>query len=340
MNLKLNVRHLELLELLPVAPKFLTVNQLVAKLATQHHYKDHSEASLKRNLQRDLKQLESYSITQSGDSPEGLKWSLVKDSMYLTAQLSPADALCFVIIQRFIQPVFPNVLSPYLNRVFEKSAEILNNLNYHNQLTTWLDKIYIEHKGQPLIPASIDEAVRSNVYDALLIEKLITIKYRKKNGEFSSATVAPLGMVIRSHIQYLVVQYQGYSDIRMLAMNRINFCEVSNDIFDYPISFNLKEYVEQGKAGFVYKNTPDDFEAIFSDFAADLIAETPLSENQTTSIYPTESGHKILVKAKLPMNYDIETWLLGLGPYVEVVKPVKLRETIKEKLIAAAALYD
>ena len=173
MNLKLNIRHLELLELLPVYPKFSTVKQLVEKLSNQHEYKDLDDKNIKRNLQRDLKQLEQYSITESGDSPEGFKWSLVKDSMYLTAQLSPSDALCFAIIEQFIQPIIPNVLSPYLSRTFEKSTQILNKLSYHNKLKTWLDKVYIENKGQPLIPAKIDNEVRCCVYDALLAENIL-----------------------------------------------------------------------------------------------------------------------------------------------------------------------
>ena len=340
MNLKLNVRHLELLELLPVYPKFLTVKQLVEKLANQYEHKDHEEQNIKRNLQRDLKQLEQYGITESGDSPEGLKWSLVKDSMYLTAQLSPADALCFAIIEQFTQPIMPNVLSPYLTRIFSKAKEILNNLKYHNKLKTWLDKVYIESKGQPLIPAKIDNEVRCCVYDALLTEKVINIDYRNKSGELSSALIQPLGLVVRAHIQYLIVQYRGYDDIRMLAMNRFTLCKNTHEPFKYPSNFNLKEYVAKGTTGLAYNDNQIEFEGVFSGYAAEVISETPISENQQTSIYATENGDKLLVKASLMMNYDFETWLLGLANHVEVLKPASLRSLIKEKLNSAASLYS
>lgn len=340
MNLKLNVRHLELLELLPVYPKFLTVNQLITKLAAQHEYKDIDEQNIKRNLQRDLKQLEQYGITESGDSPEGFKWSLAKDSMYLTAQLSPADALCFAIIEQFVQPVMPNVLSPYLTRLFEKSKQLLSNLSYHNKLKTWLDKIYIENKGQPLIPAKIDNDVRCCVYDALLAENLLQIEYKNKSGELSNATIQPFGLVVRAHIQYLIVQYVGYDDIRMLAMNRITSCENTHENFGYPTNFNLKEYVLKGTTGLAYSDSPIEFEGVFSGFAADIIKETPIAENQKTSLCPSVSGDRLLVKASLTMNYDFEAWLLGLAHHVEVLKPASLRESIKEKLYAAANLYQ
>ncbi|GAW94652.1 MULTISPECIES: helix-turn-helix transcriptional regulator [Colwellia] len=340
MNLKLNVRHLELLELLPIYPKFLTVNQLVVKLANQHAYKDHDEQNIKRNLQRDLKQLEQYGITESGDSPEGLKWSLVKGSMYLTAQLSPADALCFAIIEQFIQPMMPNVLSPYLTRIFKKSTQILANLNYHSKLKTWLDKVYIENKGQPLIPAEIDNMVRCCVYDALLAENILEIEYKNKSGELSNASVQPLGLVVRAHIQYLIVQYCGYDDVRMLAMNRIISCENSHKTFDYPDDFNLKEYVLKGTTGLAYSDSPIEFEGIFTGFAAEIIMETPIAKNQQTSTYRTDAEDKLLVKASLTMNYDFETWLLGLANHVEVLKPVSLRNLMREKLRAAVQLYD
>jgi hypothetical protein len=339
-NLKLNVRHLELLELLPVYPKFLTVNQLVVKLASQHEYKDHDEQNIKRNLQRDLKQLEQYGITESGESPEGLKWSLVKDSMYLTAQLSPADALCFAIIEQFTQHILPNILSPYLTRIFEKSTGILNNLNYHNKLKTWLDKVFIENKGQPLVPAKINHEVRCCVYDALLAENILQLEYKKKNGEVSNATVQPLGLVVRAHIQYLIVRYSGYDNIRMLAMNRITSCDNSNDGFNYPADFNLSEYVLSGTTGLAYSDNPIEFEGVFSGFAAEIVIETPISENQQTCTYPTVTGDKILVKASITMNYDFEAWLLGLANHVEVLKPESLRNSMRKKLSAAAKLYD
>jgi predicted DNA-binding transcriptional regulator YafY len=339
-NLKLNVRHLELLELLPVHPKFLTVKQLVEKLASQHEYKDHDEKNIKRNLQRDLKQLEQYSITESGESPEGLKWSLVKDSMYLTAQLSPADALCFAIIEQFTQPVMPNVLSPYLSRIFEKSREILNKLSYHNKLKTWPDKIYIENKGQPLIPAKIDSEVRCCVYDALLSENVLQLEYKKKNGELSSANVQPLGLVVRTHIQYLIVQYCGYDDIRMLAMSRITSCEDTHEPFKYPDEFNLKEYVADGSTGLAYGDSQIEFEGVFTGYAAEIVSETPIAENQQVSLYATKKGDKLLVKASLIMNYDFEIWLLGLASHVEVLKPESLRNSVKEKLHEAVKQYE
>jgi predicted DNA-binding transcriptional regulator YafY len=340
MNLKLNVRHLELLELLPVHPKFLTVKQLVEKLANQHEYKDHGEQNIKRNLQRDLKQLELYDITESGDSPEGLKWSLVKDSMYLTAQLSPADALCFAIIEQFTQHMMPNVLSPYLTRIFEKSAQILNGLKYHYKLKTWLDKVYIENKGQPLIPAKINSDVRNCIYDALLTEKILQLVYRNKSGEISHARVQPLGLVARTHIQYLIVRYCGYEDIRMLAMNRIVSCENKQKCFVYPNDFSLKEYVISGTTGLAYYDTPIEFEGLFTGYAAEIISETPIAENQQIDLYATEKGDKLLVKASLTMNYDFETWLLGLANHVEVLKPASLRSLMKEKLNSAASLYS
>jgi hypothetical protein len=124
--------------------------------------------------------------------------------------------------------------------VFEKYRQILNSLSYHNKLKTWLDKIYIENKGQPLIPAKIDSEVRCCVYDALLTENILQLEYKSKSGELSTATVQPLGLVVRSHIQYLIMKYMGYDDIRMLVMYRITSCVNTNDSFNYPIDFSLK----------------------------------------------------------------------------------------------------
>jgi predicted DNA-binding transcriptional regulator YafY len=125
----------------------------------------------------------------------------------------------------------------------------------------------------------------------------------------------------------------------MLAMNRITSCENTHENFGYPKNFNLKEYVLKGTTGLAYSDSPIEFEGIFSDFAADIIKETPIAENQKTSLCSSVSGDKLLVKASLTMNYDFEAWLLGLAHHVEVLKPVSLRESMREKLNAAVKLY-
>ena len=46
-----------------------------------------------------------------------------------------------------------------------------------------------------------------------------------------------------------------------------------------------------------------------------------------------------LVRASMPMGDWIIGWLLSFGEHVEVVKPVHVREIIKEKLKALGKLY-
>jgi predicted DNA-binding transcriptional regulator YafY len=82
------------------------------------------------------------------------------------------------------------------------------------------------------------------------------------------------------------------------------------------------------------------FECVFSGFAAEIIRETPIFENKQASPYASNTSDKLLIKASIAMNYDFETWLLGLANHVEVLKPESLRSLIREKLRAAIALYD
>jgi hypothetical protein len=125
----------------------------------------------------------------------------------------------------------------------------------------------------------------------------------------------------------------------MLAMNRITSCKRTNVNFDYPIEFNLKEYVQRGKTGLAYSDSPVEFEGVFTGFAAEIVMETAIAENQTLSFYPSENDDKLLVKASITLNYDFETWLLGLANNVEVIKPESLRLLLIERLQAAVKLY-
>jgi len=331
MSLKFSTRHFSLINILPIYPKWKTVKTLSSQLEDSS-----GEVVTSRTIQRDLENLSGYGITRFSDSPDGYKWSLDEDALHTFAQMSPADALCFVLINKFASPILPGIISPYLGLLFNKAENTLNQLKSHSKLKKWVDKVYLEASGQPLLPAEINEDVKSSVYEALLYEKLLDIEYKKKNGEIVNVTAKPLGIVVRSHIQYLIIEYKDLQEYRMLALNRMIKVTSTNHKFTYPDYFNLTEYVNSGSTGFAYDSENIAFEAIFKGFAADLVSETPICLTQTSQV--TDKG--LHLTANIKLNYDFESWILGLAEYVEIIQPVDFSQRIKKRLTAAYQQYN
>jgi predicted DNA-binding transcriptional regulator YafY len=331
MSLKFNVRHFFLINLLPTYPKWKSVNQLKPLLEGGT-----GETVTIRTIQRDLENLSGYGITRFTDSPDGYKWSLDEDALHVFSHMSPADALCFVIIKKVASPLLPNIISPYLSRLFNRAEQTLNELKSTANLKTWVNKVHLELRGQPLIAAPINDEIKHTIYEGLLKEQLLVGGYQKKSGEVSQVTIKPLGIVVRSHIQYLVVEYQHLQEYRLLALNRFISCSNSQETFKYPSYFNLADYVSSGSTGYAYSKNKIKFEAIFRSYAGEIICETPLTIDQ--QVIQLDDG--VHIKAEININYDFESWLMGLGEHVQVISPKSLAKSIHQRLLKAYQQYE
>lgn len=113
-------------------------------------------------------------------------------------------------------------------------------------------------------------------------ETALKIQYKSKSATSDISqqrTVYPVGLVIRSHIHYLVVQFQGNEQAYyLLSMQRILAADCTNDSFDYPQNFELNRYVQQGKTGLAYTDKTVEIKLKFYDFARNIIAESPISD--------------------------------------------------------------
>jgi len=343
MSLKFSVRHFALINLLPTYPKWKSVNQLKPLLEDNI-----GEVVTTRTIQRDLEKLSGYGITCFSDSPDGYKWSVDEDALTVFAQMTPADALCFVIIKKVALPLLPNIISPYLSRLFNKAELTLSQLKSSAKLKTWADKVYLELRGQPLIAAPINNDIKQTIYESLLHEQILQIEYQKQSSEIKQSKVKPLGLVVRSHIQYLVVEYHdlqnnlsddlptNFPEYRLLALNRFIQCKKSQETFKYPDYFNLNDYVNSGSTGLAYSSGKIIFKAIFKDFAADIVCETPLTNDQQE----TKLEEGVMIKTQLNINYDFESWLMGLGEYVQIIEPEDLAQRIHQRLKNAYLQYQ
>lgn len=325
------LRHLALLQLLPVYPKRISVAQLRDKLRTQNSDFDVST----RTLQRDLEKL-SYTFSLSNDT-EGRAnyWFWTDKSALIQIPTMGGDtALAFKLAASHLQAILPpatlRLLQPYLKH----ADEVLDK----SKLGKWSNKTRIINRGPMLTAPKIARDVQDTVYTALLEDKQIEVDYRSKSHSAASRRVlSPLGLVLRGGIIYLIATAQGYRDPRHYTLHRMRSARLLDEPANVIGDFDLARYIEE-EQGFAYPVSDKTMKlrALFSADAALHLAESKLSEDQRIT---AKRDGRMLVEATVADTAELRWWLLGFGWQVEVLGPKGLREEFVQSAENLGAIY-
>ena len=211
--------------------------------------------------------------------------------------MSVLEALNFVILKRFAEPLLPMGNSDYMQAIFEQSEEVLKQ-HSKSSLAAWPTKIHVEKKGMPLEAHELDEQESEPIYKALLEEKLLQIEYSRGIERCEAnlvTTLQPLGLVFRNHTVYLVARYfNDLEKVRLFSMNRIKEAKCLDQGFKYPSKkvFKLKNYVEAGHTGFTYGEKVEEKSFV----AAGVIGSVDENKNTHVSIErAVKDGHKTVM---------------------------------------------
>lgn len=327
------LRQWELLRSIPRAPRKIDVGTLLAKLETAGY------RISKRTLQRDLNDLSTVfpllSDTQS--IPYGWSWSADAETFDLPAMDGPT-ALTLRLIEQFIPTLLPPTIRDLLAPQFARARAVLD-ANPDNALKIWADCVRVVPREMPLLPPKFNSDAVRVVYDALLAGKRFSAEYRSRaadTDELKTYEVSPLGLVARGPLLYLVCTLWNYQDIRQLALHRVVSAQITEKPITKPDGFDLDHYIEQGK--FQYPIGPMiQLKAKFSRTAAAHLIETPLSEDQT--IEELDADH-VLVTASVRDTAQLDWWLCGFGPLVEVHEPPDLLRRMIKASISLREIYN
>ena len=100
-------------------------------------------------------------------------------------------------------------------------------------------------RGPRLRPPAVHPHVQRAVYDALLEERQLEIRYRARGRSCAEPrTIHPLGLILKDGVAYLVARLWNYDDPVHLALHRIEAAEPIAGRVQYPNGFDFGEHVE------------------------------------------------------------------------------------------------
>lgn len=315
-------RHLDMLRTL-TRQNYITTAEIEKILV------DKGYSVTRRTIQRDLVNLGLKFPLQTKEVPGNRDryWKFMDTAkVYDIAGLDPQSALTLKLMQAYLKPLVPAQTLRYLQPYMEQAEAILDDLG-DNALGTWPDKVRVLQRGQPLLPPEIRDEVQDAIYQALLEDRQVWVMYRARGrSNYHERIVHPLALVVRDQVLYLVCTIGEYTDIRQMALHRMNEARVLDAPRARPANFDIDAYIASGEFGRPVG------EAIrvtlrFNKAAALHLYETPLAPDQTIR---ERADQTFELTATVNNTDEFRRWLLGFGAAAKVVKPCTLRDEIQE----------
>ena len=313
------LRLLDTLQLVPIGRKSST-EQIHRNLGAM------GQVVSLRTVQRDLEALASHyplrcdvaSKPYGWDWRPGHAWSMI-------APLDLNQALAFNLLEREYTGLMPQAASQVLAPWLAAAREQLRAQG-HTKAARWASKVALRQLGPPLLQAKVLPTVLEVVSEALFLEQKIVGQYRTAPAlDYCNVQLNPLGLVHTSLVTYLVATFEGYSDVRLLAMHRLRKVRLRDASAYTPPGFDLATYLDAGALNFRNEGLIV-LKLRMRAAAAAHLHETPLSVDQV--ITPAKRSGDVTITATVQKSLRLLWWLRGFGQQLTVLSPQNLRDEI------------
>jgi predicted DNA-binding transcriptional regulator YafY len=189
------------------------------------------------------------------------------------------------------------------------------------------DRLRIAPDGIGRLPARIDREVLRVSIAAIGKNRKLRFTYLSAGGKASSQLVSPLGLVAKDGAIYLVGS-KGLADApRHFPLQRMSDVEVHFQQAQQRPDFDLQRYIQdshQFSHALDAEAPPLQLKLRVAPESIYHFRERPLSSDQVETLPEgTETWH--IVTAKVPLTVLLIPFIVGMGPWVEVLEPAGLR---------------
>ena len=328
---------LDLMSLIPLAPRALDAQTLTQQLRDIGHIKD------QRTVQRTLNDIQAYYPTlecRDESKPFGWSWSAKAPPITVPA-MSLDQAIVLTLAERVLPGSLPGNVQRAISPYFDAAHATLKREVSSSKAAKWPKKVAFSSSAFALKPMQIDSNRMTTITQAVIEERWLDIRYRNANDVVTQSRVKPLGLILEGPRNYLVAQFERFdtptNTPRTLALSRIETAHVTDDSFTYPRGFSLDEFVASQPTGW---GTGKRIQVTLSvvPYLGRILVESPLGDDQivTRGEAPDDDW---TVEATVLESDRLVWWLLSFGSGVEVIGPPKLREQVGRELRATAAYY-
>lgn len=213
-----------------------------------------------------------------------------------------------------------------MNLTIEKIATLLPRSASFDALSTH-QSLAIDY-----IPWGYAETYKNlfkTLYHAIENQKIVTIDYDKPNGKTIQRTIEPMTLLFKGYNWYVFSYCKLRQDYRMFRLSRIKNLQLTNQ------SFTRREKSYEDLSS--WSDSSQKNINLTLKFAPRLktLVEDYFKKEQLTY----KNNGNIIAKVQFPESDWVYGYILGFGPYVEVLKPAHVREKIAQSAKKILKIY-
>jgi predicted DNA-binding transcriptional regulator YafY len=287
-----------------------------------------------RTIRRDIEALQEAGFPLYDERAEGRKvWRLVegyKQRLTQTFTMSELAALYFGknLLSFLGGAPFAHDLEAAVGKIRE--ALPAKSLPYLARIQDLFSA-----RPDPFKDYSKKQDVINGLIDAILHQRRVTSAYFSFNSKKTkSYTLDPYRLVYYRGGLYLYARAEEYGEVRTFAVERIQKIEVLDQSFETPSGFNVNEYA-RGAFG-IAGGKAETVELLFEAEMASYIRERVWHESQDLEDRPDGS---VRLRMQVAPGFELQSWIKGFLPHVQVVQPASLREQIAADLDKARSRF-
>ena len=329
---------LDLLSLIPAAPRVLDAQTLTKQLEDRGQFKD------QRTVQRTLKDIQAhYPTLECRDESKPFGWSWSAKALPISVPAMSLDqAIVLTLAERVLPGSLPGNVQRAITPYFNAAHATLKREVSGSKAAKWPKKVAFSSSAFALQPMQVNSNRMTTITQSIIEERWVEIRYRNANDFITQSRVKPLGLLLEGPRNYLVAQFERFdtptNPPRTLALSRIEMANVTDESFVYPADFSLAEFVASQPTGW---GTGKRIRVTLSvlPHIGRVLSESPMGEDQSVK-RGDEHDDDWTVEATVLESERLVWWLLSFGAGVEVLAPTALRERVSGELYASARYYD
>jgi len=243
--------------------------------------------------------------------------------------MKPIEALMFALVKRFAQEFVPEPMRGDFDAAVETAQQTLES---DTRLANWAEKktARIDTWQGLLEPPQLDSDIGAIVSAALFADQNLEICYLGVKGEMRHE-VRPLAVVKRDEVLYIVLQFSGYEDTRLLPLHRIVRATVVQATTGHngkPLDLDC--FLKNGLPFNLPGERELDIHLLLNESAYRTIKGRPL-RNTVSMSEPLDGWFEVKAKG-VPNAMELRWWLLGLGDKVRILEPESLARELQSLL--------
>ena len=286
-----------------------------------------------RTIWRDLDVLQKAGFPLYDDKgADGRRslWKLEEQfTLGLPVKLSLAETAALVMSRDLLRPAGAGALDASVTSAFDKIGRVLSRdaLRLLDQMRETIGVRAIGAKLQA--PAAEHVAL---IQKALLDRRCLDMRYYSMSrDEENQRQVNPYHLTVFDGGFYLVGYCHLRKTERIFAVERIRELKMLAMHFKVRPGFNAEEYLKH--AWGIVKGDVATVRAIFSGSIARYVRDRLWHPSQKLRDLP---DGRLEMTLRVADTLEVRRWILGLGPWAEVMEPLSLRETLYREAEALA----